>query len=131
MKFLTDYMEEKQTQLFKETNAFFAFSQSQFNEGKKEGVKYVNMHGGMFCNILHTDKLTKGLEEIWQTAIKQDIEENGIPAIIIRELHNHEAFYTCDIEQTAEELEPYNIHPDIILMFYHEERIRNQNNDNY
>lgn len=38
MKYLSDYTNEKQTQAFDEAGAFFAFSQKQFNEAKKEGV---------------------------------------------------------------------------------------------
>ena len=41
MKYLSDYMEHKQTALFKETGAFFAFSNKQFAESKNPKVKYL------------------------------------------------------------------------------------------
>ena len=39
MKYLSDYMEERQTELFKKTGTIFAFSKEQFEEGKKESIK--------------------------------------------------------------------------------------------
>ncbi len=41
MKHLSDYMNEMQTELFNETGSFFAFSQSQFDVKRREGIKKV------------------------------------------------------------------------------------------
>lgn len=41
--------EEAMTALLKENGAFFAFSDKQFNEQKKEGVQYVNVFAGLVC----------------------------------------------------------------------------------
>ncbi|MGR5097050.1 DUF7659 family protein, partial [Vibrio maritimus] len=46
MKYLSDYTQEKQTALFNETGAFFAFSNQQFDEAKKDGVKYCRITMG-------------------------------------------------------------------------------------
>ena len=35
--------------LFKDTGAFFAFSNEQVDEQKQEGVKYVSLGAGMIC----------------------------------------------------------------------------------
>jgi len=39
MKYLTNYIEEEQTEALNRAGAFFAFSDKQFDEAKKEGVK--------------------------------------------------------------------------------------------
>jgi len=109
MKYLCTYMEDKQTALFEETNTFFAFSQKQFNEGKKEGITYINMGAGMLTDKRYVKKLTEGLEKIYKDSIQEDIKENGIDAIIKRELANHEAWYTMDIQDTCDKLEDYPI----------------------
>ena len=107
MKYLSEYMHDKQSQLFKETNAFFAFSQQQFNEGIIKGNKYTSLGGGLFCPSQHVKKLTEGLEKIYRDSIKEDIKENGLDKIIIRELYNHECFYTGCYTEVVEKLTDY------------------------
>lgn len=96
MKYLSNYMEEKQTLLFNETGSFFAFGNAQFEEQKKEGVKYVDMGYGLICPKETAEKLSKGLDLIYIEAIKQDVEENGAKKIIEREYFNHETQITMD-----------------------------------
>ena len=107
MKYLQDYMEKKQTDLFKKTGSFFAFSIKQFNEQKKEGMKYINMGRGMLTEQGNEKELIEGLDKIYQKAIKQDLKENGKDKIILRELLNHEAFYVHCIEDTVRKLADY------------------------
>lgn len=114
MKYLQDYQEEKQTALFNETGAFFAFSLSQLNEAKKEGVKYVSLGGGLICPKENVEKLDTGLETIYREAIAQDIAENGDEAIIKRELYNHESFYDWDFSRAMEVLKPYKFPKEVI-----------------
>lgn len=118
MKYLQDYMEARQSQLFEETDSFFAFSQKQFDEGKKEGIKYVQMGGGMFTNQKHVEKVINGLERIYKESIEQDIADHGYTAIIRRELSNHEAYYTGDITSTVEALEGYKIPTELIRLCF-------------
>ena len=47
------------------------------------------------------------IDEIQSSAIKKDIDENGIDGIIRRELYNHECFYTGDISNAVSFLEQY------------------------
>lgn len=118
MKYLQDYIQDKQTELFNLTGTFFAFSMEQFNEGKKLNVEYVSMGGGMVCNKHYAQTLTDGLEKIHKEGIAQDIKENGKEAIILRELGNHEAWYTGDIESTSDALEGYDFtDKEIQIMF--------------
>ena len=119
MKYLINYIEDGMSALLEEHGAFYAFSNKQFDEAAKEGVKYTNMGNGLICPKENADKLFKGLEENLDKGIKQDIEENGLEAIIRRELYNHEAFYTYSVTSTVEALELYEdiSKEDIIRVF--------------
>ena len=107
MKNLQSYQEDRQTALFDQTGAFFAFSNEQFNEKSQKGTKYVNCRHGMFCPKEHFDTLFDGLDTILKKAIQQDIKENGKDAIIRRELINYESFYTMDYSDAFAALKPY------------------------
>jgi len=109
MNTLNDYTQEKQTKLFNDTGAFFAFSSEQFNEKQKKGVKYVAMASGLMVPKENFKKLFNGLKSINDDGVKQDISDNGITAIIHRELANYEAQITGDISNTVEALEDYGI----------------------
>lgn len=120
MKYLSDYINDKQTAAFDELGAFFAFSEQQFNEAKKEGVEYCSMGAGLICPVGKSKQLFNRLNEICKEGIAQDIADNGIKAIIRRELFNHECFYTNDICDCVEKLEGYNVsYDDIYQEFNH------------
>ena len=118
MKYLSDYMEEKQTALFNRTGTFFAFSQKQFEEGRKEDIKYVNLGQGMLSPVENYIEVIEALKKIYKDAIKQDLKENGKDKIILRELENHEAFYVGNIEDTIHKLEDYPITKNQIKKIY-------------
>lgn len=118
MKYLQDYMNEQQTTALEKAGAFFCFSQKQFDEQKKEGVKYVNTIGGMVCPKDTVETLLLELDTIYKNSIKQDIAENGLEAIIKRELNNHEAYYTGDIYDTVQKLADYPVTEDDILKVF-------------
>lgn len=118
MKYLSDYTSEKLTQAFNEFGAFFAFSNKQFDEAKKEGVKYSSMGAGLICPVGNEKKLYDRLEKITKEGIAQDIAENGKNAIIRRELFNHECFYTGEICDCVEKLEEYGYSYDDIYQVY-------------
>ena len=96
MKYLSDYMNNKQSALFKETGSFFAFGTQQFEEQRKPGVTYVQMGAGLLCPEGKQRELSEGLDKIYHEAIQQDLKENGKDAVIRRELHNYECFYSGD-----------------------------------
>jgi len=118
MKFLQEYIDEAQTKAFDENGAFFSFSKKQFDEAKKEGVKYCDMGYGLICPTDNADKLMGDLERIAEEGIKQDIKENGIEAIIERELDNHEVQITRDISDTVSALDGYGITEEQIRAVY-------------
>ena len=109
MKYLSNYVEQKQTTLFEQTGAFFAFSQKQLNERKLDNVEYVSCGSGLISPKDNVKPLLKGLETIHAEGIAEDIAENGKAAIIQRELGNHEAQITGDISDTVDSLDGYGI----------------------
>ena len=109
MNCLSDYTSENQTKLLNDNGAFFAFSQKQLDAEKREGVVYVSMGSGLIVPKSNASKILEGFESINIEGVKQDISENGIKAIIHRELANYEAQITGDISDTVEALEDYGI----------------------
>lgn len=113
MNYLNDYTEAAQTAAMEKAQAFFAFSPKQLNEGltkfslTKSDV--CSMGGGLIAAKDKADQLFKDLETAYHDGIAADIAENGKPAIIIRELYNHECFYTGDIEPCVDKLKDYDI----------------------
>jgi len=125
MKYLTNYIEEKQTELFNETGAFFAFSDKQFKEGEKKGVKYTSLGSGMICPKENIKKLLDGLDKIVTEGIAQDIAENGKEGIIKRELANHEYSYTGDASSTIDALGGYGFTDEDIFIVARRDEVRN------
>ena len=109
MKYLSDYIQDEQSALFKKLWIFFAFWDKQFNEQKKDWVEYVSLGAGMICPKENADKFRPLHWKIVNKGIKQDVKENWIDRIIERELSNHEAYYTYEIGTTIEALDWYDI----------------------
>ena len=109
MKTLASYTEARTTELLNSTGAFFAFGQKQMDEQKVEGVTYVSMGGGLIAPKDNAAQFADGFKLIVSESIAQDIAENGKPAIIRRELANHEAQITMDVSDTMSALEGYDI----------------------
>jgi len=111
MKFLSDYITNKQTALFEEYGIFFAFGDEQLEKGSKPNTQYVGLGGGMVMPKNENKEVYKEvfekLNNITKEGIKEDIKENGKKKIIWRELGNHEAGYTGSAAQTIEALEGY------------------------
>ena len=96
MKYFGHYVEQAKIDLFASTGAFWAFGQAQFNEQKKDGVKYVSLGAGCICPKDQVNTLLDGLESITAAGVKADVEENGAEAIIKREYFNHECQISMD-----------------------------------
>tara|TARA_Y100000310_G_scaffold37653_1_gene35324 strand:- start:134 stop:547 length:414 start_codon:yes stop_codon:yes gene_type:complete len=123
MKYLSDYTEEKTSNCLKKAGAFFAFSEKQLQEGKKEtnakeGTKYIALGAGIICPEDTATQLVADMENVIKNGIAQDIKENGLTEIIKRELANHEAYYTGDIESTIEALADYPIRREAVQLVY-------------
>ena len=118
MKYLSDYMEEKQTALFNKTGTIFAFSDKQFEEQKVKGKQYSRLAQGMVTEKGNEIEVIEGLDKIYRDSIKQDMKENGKDKVILRELLNHESFYVGNIEETIHKLEDYPITEDDISQIF-------------
>ena len=114
--------QKAQTELLDACGAFFAFSQEQFLAARKPGVKYSNLGAGLICEKANVEQLTNGLKAIHRKGIAQDLAENGREGVIRRELDNHEAFYTWDIDDTVSALEPYGISREEVQKVFNEAR---------
>ena len=109
MKYLSDYTKEPLAILLNKYNAFFAFSDKQFNEGKKEGVKYVSRSAGLFHEAGKTKEFDLEYSAMIKTAILRDLTEHGKNNVIERALSNYECYYTYEIDDAVEALKDYNI----------------------
>jgi len=118
MNTLNNYIQDAQSACFKKYGAFFAFGQKQFDEQKKEGVKYASNEIGLIYPIENRAALYSELAAIHKSGVEQDMAENGKTAIIQRELDNHEASYTGEIDDTADALASYPITREEILAVF-------------
>tara|TARA_R110000737_G_scaffold142518_1_gene173169 strand:+ start:654 stop:1049 length:396 start_codon:yes stop_codon:yes gene_type:complete len=109
MNYLSHYTEQATTDALNSNGAFFAFSEIQFYEAMTTGVKYTAMGNGLHCPTENCMRLDRALDNAVTQGIAADIAENGIEAIINRELGNHEAQITGDIGDTVGALHGYGI----------------------
>jgi hypothetical protein len=107
MKYLSDIIGDRQSECFEKHGAFFAFSQDQFKEKANPALKYANLGAGLVAPINNANALAEELDTIATEGIKEDIALHGINNIIVRELNNHEAYYTGDISSTVDALQDY------------------------
>lgn len=125
MKYLNDYTEDAVTVALRENGAFFAFSNEQFARQKSDSVeKYVSLGSGLICPKENAVKLIEAIADISDKGMKKDLEENGKEKVILRELYNHEAFYTCDLEDTINFLAGYGIEAHEVHRVYADERAK-------
>ncbi|PKG68659.1 DUF7659 family protein [Pseudoalteromonas sp. GutCa3] len=106
---LQNYLNTPMGILYSEMGAFFSFSSEQFNKKKVENTIYVSLGAGLLVPKCNVKSFIEEFDKIKDAAIKQDIEDNGIDAIILRELSNYECFYTGEIEDCVEALKCYSI----------------------
>ena len=99
----TDYL----TPILEANGAFFAFSQTQFDEQKKEGVIYVSMGAGLICPKENADKLHEEVKRNSTKAIKAEIKKKGAKAIIRYEYFNHESQISMSTESAENALKRY------------------------
>lgn len=122
MKNLSTYIDEKINHLLKKYNGFFAFSEKQFEEAKKENVKYVCWGAGLYHEAGKSEEFDEDFKLIIKEAIEQDLKENGKEAIIERELENYECYYTNDISNAVIHLKDYDITYDEIKAVFNKNK---------
>ena len=79
--------------------------------------KIVNMGQGMFCPSENVEDVINQMDNIYKESIKEDMKQ-GKDKVILRELSNHECFWTGDITDCVEKLENYPITEEEILKVY-------------
>lgn len=96
MKYLSDYIQKGQTELFDELGVFFAFGQKQFDEGKEkhkdklQGQKFVDLGAGMFMPKANLEEFKVRHKALVKEAQDKDLAENGREGILQRECANYE-----------------------------------------
>lgn len=125
MKRLSDYTKEAIATLLDKYNGFFAFSVDQFNEGKKDGLKYVARGAGLYHEAGKSKEFDKEYNQVILKGIELDLKENGKEKIIDRELKNYECYYTGEIDDAIENLADYGITEKEV------EEVYNKNVDKY
>jgi len=133
MKYLSEIIEDKQSALFKKYDVFFAFSNDQLEEGlkktrrtKEEMTTTLGM--GMIIPKEHVTAFMDEHTTIIDKGIAEDIAQEGIEAVVRRELYNHEAFYTGDISSTVDSLDSYPVDATYVHEVYKKEQ---QNPDSW
>ena len=122
MKYLSEIMEKRQSELFKNKKVFFAFSNDQFKKGLLEhkiakDIKIASMGAGMYCPKSNAKDVAESLHTIYKESIIEDMKQ-GKQKVILRELYNHECFYTGDITDCVEKLSDYPITEEEIKNVY-------------
>ena len=122
MRYLSEIMENRQTNLFNKNKVFFAFSNKQFESGIIEKkipklTKIVNIGQGMFCPSDNVKEVIEQIDIIYKESIVEDMKQ-GKDNVILRELSNHECFYTGDITDCVEKLSDYPITKKEIIKVY-------------
>ena len=124
MKYLQDYLSKPQAELDKKSNAFYAFSQQQFDEKKQPDTDYVHLGHGLYVPRENAKSYVNDLEQIFLDGVKQDLKDHTEKEIIWRELANHETqfdgelssvylkltFYPITKEEINKEYQKYYLH---------------------
>jgi hypothetical protein len=107
-----EVVEKKQDyvgEAIKKHGAFFAFSQKQYNEQAKTGVKYISLGAGLITPRETHEQLIADLNKASVQTVMDDKSTNTDKELIHRELANHEAHISGDIDNTVEALKGYGI----------------------
>lgn len=102
-----DNRQKQMSALFDKHDVFFAFSRSQLEAEKKEGVKYYSLDGGMFIPQANYDAFNAEFEAQQNTYESEAKEKFSATEIISYELANHEYCYTYDLTDTKVALEEF------------------------
>ena len=81
---------------YDKNGAFFAFSKEQFDESKKDGVKYYSLDHGLICPVDTYEQFKKDFENERLEFIKKELEENTKKELIWKAFSNYECSYTQD-----------------------------------
>lgn len=121
MKTLAHYLDDGLRELYKEYEAFTAFSTARFHEMKQDGLSYVKIGAGVFCPKDVSTEFIEKLNKHKSESRKRDIAENGKDGVILRELINFNCYFTGDHTPAFEAVESYGITEDEVIMVFEDE----------
>ena len=120
-KLLSYYTEDKISKILDNNGAFFAFSNKQFKEKKKEGIKYCQLSSGLIAPKENAKSIYEEIEKAHIEAVKQDLKDNSVKSIIFRDCANLELQFSYDgLNEITEYLKQYPISKDTIEKYYKE-----------
>jgi|14BtaG_2_1085337.scaffolds.fasta_scaffold11058_3 hypothetical protein len=111
--------------IYDKYDAFYAFSDKQYKEGRKKGVGYISMGGGLLVPKNNAREFHEVLmnamneHKAYMRNLLEDTKERE--ELIKYELNNYECFYTGDIYQCVESLKEYDISRDEIAEVFQKE----------
>ncbi len=109
MTTIDHYNGSRINRIMKHHGAFFAFSSEQYELKARPGVRYASLGAGLIAPMQNACAVMEDLKTSTRISITADIAENGIDAIIMRELANHEANYTRDYSDALAALRCYGV----------------------
>ncbi len=114
MKTHSDFINEELTKVYEEFGCFYAFSNKQFLEQRKEGVKYAQFGSGLIGPADKGQEILTAIENAITKGAQARLEAHGATAIIEYEYFNHETQITGDLSDMKAALGIYReIAPDL------------------
>lgn len=105
--------------LFEKYDAFFCFSDEQFNKNKKEGVTYERSHIGAYVRKGTKNNFAADMAKVFKDATERYLAINTRDDIILAELVNHECFYNREnIDEAFEMLSNYGFTMEETMVVY-------------
>ena len=105
--------DQQVTDILNKYHAFFAFSNKQFEEGRKDDLVYVSMDHGMYAPKIYADKVATEICAAYQDAAKIIQNQKSKKDRIWYELANHECQITMDYQDAIDALSIFDdITPD-------------------
>jgi hypothetical protein len=118
MKSLNHYTDAAMTKALNDNGAFYAFSDTQFNEQKQPNIVYQRDSSGLIVPKENVNALIAQMRSAVNTGIAARLAEFPIDDIIAYELGNYECYYSGDIDDAVNALKPYNVTHDDVLRVY-------------
>jgi hypothetical protein len=107
-------IEKEQEHILDNNNAFFAFSNEQFNSCADQSVAYSNLGGGLYCPTGNVDALINEFDEAHSRKIQWELSNNTLKDIIWDSLANYECQIIGDYSDALDALQSYGISEDDI-----------------
>lgn len=109
-------------ELMTQCSVFWAFSNSQFEEGKakiglQQGEKLVDIGAGGFMPLKNKDMYINSMKRIYEEFKNAMQDPEARIAHIKYELDNHEAYYTRNVESTLEALGDEFTRKEVLAVF--------------